>query len=215
MNLAFRGASLSTRRVPFEYTCRPNPGENPMKKLSVPALMLSLALAMPALAKEKAGVNVPETVTVEGKALKLNGVGLRKKAIFKVYVAALYAENTSKEAATFLNSDQVKQVKMVMLRDLEKSKIVDAVKDGFEKNNKAQMPALQERLNNFTASIPDVKKGDTLTLTYVPGKGTSVTSKTGQALSVQGKDFADALFSVWLGKHPVDGSLKDGMLGKD
>jgi hypothetical protein len=31
---------------------------------------------------------------------------------------------------------------------------------------------------------------------------------------VEGKDFSDALFSVWLGTNPVDGSLKDGMLGK-
>ena len=39
------------------------------------------------------------------------------------------------------------------------------------------MPALKERLDNFTAAIPDVKKGDVLTLTYVPGKGTSVRAR--------------------------------------
>jgi hypothetical protein len=186
-----------------------------MKKLSVPALMLSLVLAAPALAKERAGVNMPDSINAEGKSLKLNGVGLRKKAIFKVYVAGLYVESPSQDANTVIKSDQVKQVKMVMLRDLDKEKITEAVKDGFEKNNKAQMPALKERLDNFTSAIPDVKKGDTLTLTYVPGKGTSVTSKTGQALSVQGKDFADALFSVWLGKEPVSEDLRDEMLGKD
>jgi hypothetical protein len=32
---------------------------------------------------------------------------------------------------------------------------------------------------------------------------------------VQGKDFADALFSVWLGKQPVDDGLKKAMLGKE
>ncbi|MCM2317339.1 MAG: chalcone isomerase family protein [Thermoanaerobaculia bacterium] len=30
---------------------------------------------------------------------------------------------------------------------------------------------------------------------------------------MEGKDFADALFAVWLGKYPVDEKLKDGMLG--
>jgi hypothetical protein len=65
------------------------------------------------------------------------------------------------------------------------------------------------------AAIPDLKKGDELTITYLPGKGTRVQSKGGQELSVEGKDFADALFSVWLGKSPVDGDLKDGMLGKE
>ena len=184
-----------------------------MKKLSVPALLLSLALAMPALAKEKAGVTVSDNITVDGKALKLNGVGLRKKAIFKVYVAALYAENTSQNAQTFINSDQVKQVKMIMLRDLDQEQIVGAVREGFEKNNKAKMPALKERLDKFAAAIPNVKKGDVLTLTYAPGQGTSVTSKSGKAMTVEGKDFADALFSVWLGQHPVSDDLRDEMLG--
>jgi hypothetical protein len=48
----------------------------------------------------------------------------------------------------------------------------------------------------------------------VPGKGTTIESKAGQKISVEGKDFSDALFLVWLGKDPVDGGLKDGMLGK-
>jgi hypothetical protein len=32
---------------------------------------------------------------------------------------------------------------------------------------------------------------------------------------VEGKDFADALFSVWLGKDPADDDLKAGMLGSE
>jgi len=31
-------------------------------------------------------------------------------------------------------------------------------------------------------------------------------------VNLPGKDFADALFSVWLGKHPVDDELKREML---
>jgi hypothetical protein len=34
----------------------------------------------------------------------------------------------------------------------------------------------------------------------------------GEEVSLPGKDFADALFSVWLGKQPVDGELKQEML---
>lgn len=185
-----------------------------MKKLSVPALLLSLALAMPALAKEKAGVNLPDRVSVEGKNLTLNGLGLRTKLIFKVYVAGLYLENPSNNAEQVIHSDQVKRVQMVMLRDLEKEKVAEAVRNGFEKNNKAQMPALKERLDNLVAAIPDFKKGESFVITYVPGKGVSVTNKAGQAVTVPGKDFGDALFSVWLGQNPVDGGLRDEMLGK-
>jgi chalcone isomerase-like protein len=186
-------------------------------KATLSALVLSLTLALPALAKEKevAGVKFPDTVSVEGKALKLNGAGLRTKAIFKVYAAGLYVETPSQDAAQVISSDQIKRVRMYMLRDLEKKKITEAITEGMERNNKAAMPSLKARLDTVNAAIPDLKKGDELMITYVPGKGTLVQSKGGQELSVEGKDFADALFSVWLGKDPVDDDLKDGMLGKD
>ena len=31
---------------------------------------------------------------------------------------------------------------------------------------------------------------------------------------IPGKDFADAMFAVWLGAKPADAGLKEGMLGK-
>jgi hypothetical protein len=186
-------------------------------KATLSAVVLSLTLALPALAKEKevAGVKFPETSTVEGKELKLNGAGLRKKFVFKVYAAGLYLENTTQDGAQVISSDQLKVVRMSMLRDLEKEKITEAISEGVEKNNKAQMPALKARLDSFNAAIPDLKKGDELTITYVPGKGTRVASSGGKEMSVEGKDFADALFGVWLGSNPVDDNLKKGMLGKD
>jgi hypothetical protein len=186
-------------------------------KATLSALVLSLTLALPALAKDKevAGVKFPETISAEGKELKLNGAGVRTKAIFKVYAAGLYLETPSKDGAQIISSDQVKRVRMTMLRDLEKQKITDAISDGIEKNNKAQIAALKSRLETFNAAIPDLKKGDELVLTYSPGKGTKVQSKSGQEISVEGKDFADALFGVWLGKNPVDDDLKEGLLGQE
>ena len=53
-----------------------------------------------------------------------------------------------------------------------------------------------------------------LTLTYVPDKGT-VVSGAGKETVIPGKDFADALFTVWLGPDPVDGDLKRKLLGAE
>ncbi|MCP3165647.1 chalcone isomerase family protein [Myxococcus qinghaiensis] len=187
-------------------------------KATLPAVALCLLFAVPAFAKEVevAGVKYPETAKVGDKELKLNGVGLRKKFVVKVYTVGLYLETPSKDAAQVLAADESKRVRMYMLRDLDKKTITEAIVDGFKKNAGAKMPALQERLNTFTAEIPDLKKGDELILTYIPGTGTQIQSKKeGEKISVAGKDFADALFSVWLGKDPVDDGLKDGMLGKD
>lgn len=184
-------------------------------KATLSAVALSLLLAAPAFAKEVAGVKYPETATVEGKELKLNGVGIRTKMVFKVYTAGLYVETPSKDGAQLISSDQIKRVRMYMLRDLDKKTIGDAMVEGFKKNAGAKMAELQPKLDTFTAALPDVKKGDEITLTYVPGQGTQVQSKSGKQITVEGKDFSDALFSVFVGQKPVDGDLKDGMLGKD
>ena len=183
-----------------------------MKKMSSLAVVL-LLLAFSLLAREVAGVKMVETVKIDGKELKLNGMGLRSKAIFKVYVAGLYAETPSNNAANLVGSEQTKQVRLVMLRDLSKSKISEAVIEGFEKNSKAQMPKLKQRLDQFIAAIPDLKETEHLVITYIPGKGTTLSTKAGDRITTPGKDFSDALFSVWLGATPVDEKLKQGLLG--
>ncbi|MEW5739745.1 MAG: chalcone isomerase family protein [Myxococcota bacterium] len=181
-----------------------------MKRL---VLILSMVLAAPALAGELEGVKADDTITVGGKSLVLNGQGLRKKFLFKVYVASLYLEQKSNDPAAILAADGVRQVKMTMLRDLEKAKITDAIKEGFKKNAGDKLASLQERLDKLCDAVSDLKSGQTLVIDYVPGKGTTV-SGSGKTYTAEGKDFADAMFSVWLGKSPVDEDLKRGMLGK-
>jgi hypothetical protein len=61
--------------------------------------------------------------------------------------------------------------------------------------------------------IPDVVKGDEILLTYVPGRGTVVTAKGVEKGIIEGKDFADALFAVWLGPNPAQEDLKRALLG--
>ena len=61
-----------------------------MKRTASLALLLALAAVPASSAREVAGVTLPDTVSVEGKTLKLNGAGLRTKVVFKVYVAGLY-----------------------------------------------------------------------------------------------------------------------------
>lgn len=181
-----------------------------MKRFAI-ALVI-VALSIPAFAGELKGVSMADRITVDGKPLVLNGMGLRTKMSFKVYVAGLYLEAASKDAGSILASDQIRRVEMVMMRDLEKGRIIEAVETGFEKNNKAKLPSLKARLDQFNAGLTDLKEGDKLGLTYIPTKGVSVQSGS-KSISIEGKDFADALFAVWLGKHPVDEKLKSGMLG--
>jgi hypothetical protein len=176
------------------------------------ALAVLALLSLPVAAKEREGVVSQPIIEAGGRQLHLMGMGLRKKFVFKVYIASFYLEQPSENAEQVIASDQVKRVEMHMLRDLDRGKIVEAVEEGFQRNSAAQMPALRTRLDRFLKSIPDLKSGEVIFVTYVPGRGTHIKAGKGDELDLEGKDFADALFSVWLGKHPVDGELKDEML---
>ncbi len=175
-------------------------------------IALMILIAAPLVAKEREGVVAQPTITAYGKTLNLMGMGLRKKLWFKVYLASFYLEQPTEDPAQAIASDQVKRVEMHMLRDLERGKITEAVEAGFEKNSGPQMPQLRSRLDAFLKAIPDLHGGESITVTYLPGQGTLVKAGGGEEITIPGKDFADALFSVWLGKHPVDDELRDEML---
>jgi Chalcone isomerase-like len=149
-------------------------------------------LGMAALAGELAGITMPDTLKVGEKTLKLNGLGLRKKSVFKVYVGGLYLEAPSKDAGAIVASNQTKAIRMHFLRDLTKAQLVEGFQEGFEGN---------------------VKEGTTMTFAYLPGKGTTLLAGTKELGVFEGKGFADVVFSIWLGPKPPSEELKTGMLG--
>lgn len=182
-----------------------------MKRLTLIAATL-LLLAAPALARSVAEVDVPETLSVDGKSLKCNGAGIRKKFVVKVYVGALYLESNSTDAGAILKGDGAWAVRMVFLRDVDKDKIVGAYKEGFEKNSPSKAATLQPSLDKLTATLTDAKKGAIVTVSYAPGKGTTVAVQGGPTVTVEGKDFGDAMLANWLGNKPADGGLKTEIL---
>jgi hypothetical protein len=179
------------------------------------AAALLLATAGPALAVEVNGVKVPESVVVDGMALQLNGAGVRKKFIVKVYVGALYLPRRMSDPAAIVALDQPKSVRMFLLRDLDRSSLLDAIRDGFESNSKAQLPELEPKLKLLEEGLPpEVKEGQVVQVAYAPGRGCTVAIEGGKSVTVEGKVFGDALFRVWLGEDPVDSGLKEAMLAK-
>ncbi len=171
-------------------------------------------VAAGAAAMELAGVTLPDTINVGGTTLKLNGMGVRKKLFIKVYVGGLYVAAPSHDAAAIIAADAPRQVVMHFLYSkVEKDKLTEAWREGFANNSAAQLPALQARLDQFCAFWPDMKSGERAVITYLPGPGTRLELNGKEAGTIPGKDFADAMFAVWLGAKPADAGLKAGMLG--
>ncbi|HLG99638.1 MAG TPA: chalcone isomerase family protein [Bryobacteraceae bacterium] len=162
--------------------------------------------------REESGVSMPEMVGVAGRELQLNGMGVFKEAFFKVYVAGLYLEDPTADARIAINTDEAKRIVIVMLRDVSRKTFVQAVETGILRNSSRSMPALRARLDLLEQALPNLKKGDILDFTFVPGAGTVVRGQ-GKEMTIPGKDFADALFSAWLGAKPVNAGLKRKLLG--
>jgi hypothetical protein len=183
--------------------------------LSLAALLIVSpvsTLGTVALAGELSGVTLPDTLKAGEKTLKLNGLGLRKKAMFKIYVGGLYLESPSKDASAILAADQAKAIRMHFLRDLTKAQLVEAFQEGFEGNVKDRAPQ-KAAFDKMLALVPDVKEGSTLTFAYLPGKGTTLSAGSKELGVFEGKGFADAVFAIWLGPKPPSEDLKKGMLG--
>jgi hypothetical protein len=182
------------------------------RRLGLLAAVLALGLAAPASAAELGGVMMADSVVVAGKTLPLQGLGLRKMLMIKVYVAGLYTDAGASAEAVVASKD-AKAVVMTMKIGLSGEKVGDSIEQGFERNSGGSMGTLRTRLDQLKALFPAFEKGDTVMLAFDPARGTVLTSKGKELGVIEGKDFADALFKVWLGADPVDEDLKAGMLG--
>src|SRR6478672_6362321 len=135
-------------------------------RTAIPFMLAVSMLHSAALAGELAGATLPDTLKSGDLTLKLNGLGLRKKSMFKVYVGGLYLESPSKDAGAILAADQAKAIRMHFLRDLTKGQLMEALRAGFEANAKDK-PGQKAAFDKMLALVSDVKEGDTLTFTYL------------------------------------------------
>jgi len=187
-------------------------------QLTALTAMMALGTATHAQPVEMEGQKFEPTVQVGGQTLMLNGVGLRKRAFFKVYVNGLYVPTKSKDAATLINEKGARRASLRMLRDVGADSFVNAFIDGLQNNlSDAQMSALKPQIDSFVGtlkSIGEAKKGDVINFDYTPDGGTRITVN-GQPKGepIPGHDFYAAVIRVWLGDKPVDEDLKKGMLG--
>ncbi len=186
-----------------------------MRHLFALALCALLAAA-PLCAAELEGVTMANEVTVDGKTLKLNGLGLREASLLKVdvYVGGLYLEEPSSDPDAILDSDQMKRIHMYFVyKKVDRKKLVKAWEEGLEANVPNGLTTYAAQLAQLNGWMETLVKGDTMTFTEVPGKGLVVEVK-GEKKGVVGDErFAGDFWAIWLGPEPPNEGLKKGMLG--
>lgn len=191
------------------------------------ALALALALAAPAggqeLAEPQTGVRVP--LASEGQTLL--GVGLRvKKVAFvkvKVYVVAFYVSDAALSASLagargrpaspelfrdLVWGDFEKRLVLRFVRDLEQEQIQKAMREALAGRTDATL------LERFVSYFPELKQGQECLLRWAPG-GTLATTMAGQERPpIDSKDFAAAVFGLYLGDRPLQDDIKLALVSR-
>ncbi|MBH9579571.1 chalcone isomerase family protein [Inhella proteolytica] len=186
-----------------------------------------LALALPtlplgALAEtvEAGGAKFDTTAEVAGQKLVLNGLGVRYKAIFKVYTVGFYFKQKADTPDGLIKQDGPKRVLLKMLRDVDGKDLGKAFTDGMQKN---ALPEERAKTINgifkFGQIFNDMKKapsGAAIGIDWIPGTGAQVFvdyKPVGEVIPEP--EFFNALLRIWLGEKPADDDLKNQLLGKE
>ncbi len=181
------------------------------------ALMLSVSLL--AAPVDVSGVKLADPIDLSGAKLQLNGAGIRYKAIFKVYVAALYLDKKVATPEEVYAVAGPKRIGITLLREIDSNELGKSFTKAFEENApKAEMSKLIPGLLRMGQVFSDQKKmmaGESFTIDWVPGTGTVISVKgKPQGEPVKEVEFYNAMLRIWLGAKPADWKLKDELLGR-
>lgn len=182
-----------------------------MKKMIIVLAFLLISVNVHAV--EVAGVTLDPTVSVNDKALTLNGYGIRTKFFFKVYIGALYTAKRVSTPAELLQNPDDKVVRMHFLHSkVEKEKITGAFAEGFA-NNAPDVAASADAKAFLSFFKADFMRGDTVDL-VLGADGTVSARQNGKVLgTLRSAKLVNAILLIYVGPKPADEALKKGMLG--
>lgn len=136
------------------------------------------------------------------------------RMFFKLYEAALFTKPGS-TAEDVLNADTAFHLQFRYLRKIDKGIILKSAGRMLEKNlSTEELAAIAERVDQINKAYTTVRNGDQSSLTYKPGVGTTLTINGEPVITIEGKDFAELYFRIWLGEKAISSSLKANLLGK-
>jgi hypothetical protein len=189
------------------------------------ASVLAVALAVePAAAQEVTEPGSGVKFAAKNGDLSLLGLGLRTRTIFqvKVYAIGLYvadaalagplaAHKSALASPAFyrdlVRGDFPRELHLKFVRDVGQSTIQEAMRESLAGAEKT-------RLETFVGYFPEIRAGQDCVLRWAPG-GTLETVMSGQPKPpIADRDFAAAVFAVWLGERPVQEDIKKGLVSR-
>jgi hypothetical protein len=176
-----------------------------IQQKSLSALTL-LLLSTQVLAKEVAGVNIPETYDCGGKTLPFQGAGLRTATWIKikVYVLAYYAAEKKAPATPSCFN-------LTYLRDFDQEDVDKAWAFQFKDSSMHPYPQLEEHVKEIQQYFGEIK-GER-SENFVLEEGSTKIYENGILKGeIKGAEFQKNFLSLWFGKKPPTKELQEELL---
>ncbi|MEI7998346.1 MAG: chalcone isomerase family protein [Candidatus Omnitrophota bacterium] len=174
-------------------------------------ILLTVFICSSVHAAEISGVNFNEFYQDQGINMRLQGTGLKTMLFFKAFVAGYYT-NMVKESDPL--GDFPKRIEVEYFVNISGRQLNNYTIERMKVNiSKVQFDHIKEQVKIMGEYFVDLRVGDRFSLTYIPGVGTKFAHNGHLIGVIRDRDFARALFSVWIGEKPFDNQLKRQIIG--
>jgi len=190
---------------------------------ALPAVVALLAATI--VLAESIGVDGSDTeyptkieTKIGDKTIKmdLTGAGLRKRVVFKVYTIGSYVESgaAARTPDDLAAADCPKQLHLIMERDVDGKEMAEAVEKAI--HNSRGAGAFADELKSLADTMKelDLKKGDNIRMTNIPGKGMECDVVGKKTVRINNTDFSKAIWEIYLGKKCIDDNLKKALVSR-
>ncbi|MCG7902125.1 hypothetical protein A3195_11380 [Candidatus Thiodiazotropha endoloripes] len=185
---------------------------NTLTSISIYTLLISVFI-LTGSANAKQGIQIkdiyfPQSHTFENHQFELSGAGILTWGILvDLYAAALYTSRQEKREDQRLVIHYLIPIKATKIKQVAESFI--RRQQGPEKLERMR-PAL-DQLHN---AMQDVKPGDRYVLTLKDNNRLVLEFNDSEVITLNDPLLAEAYLNIWLGKDPIDKSLKISLLGQ-
>lgn len=161
------------------------------------------------------GTKFENTIEINDTKLHIRGAALLNYLIFiEAYTGALYlpegtdGSNALDDMAKYLELEYRVAISADDFSEATRQQIKESVTgEAFDR----LLPKI-ESLNRLYTSV---RPGDRYALAYIPGQGTQLIYNSTPLGTIKGKEFAHAVFGIWIGDDPIDKGFRDKLLGKE
>jgi hypothetical protein len=153
------------------------------------------------------------TIRLDEQTLERRGTGHFTYWFWSLYDGALYLP--AEEAPEAVLEVVPKRLDLAYFREIPAEKMVEAGQKILRKNvTEAEWNLIADRLTRINAAYQTVDEGDRYQLTFVPGRGTTLSLNGEELITIPGDDFARLYFRIWFGEDPVGADFRDDLMGR-